>query len=495
MSDEKKPNILLIVADQWRGDALGIHGHPVVETAYLDDLARRGVSFSSAYSSVPTCIAARAALFTGMKPHNHGRVGYRDRLPWRYDNMLAMPFSQAGYHTQAVGKMHVYPARNRCGFNDVVLHDGFLHTQMSDDAPLRESTDFVDDYLVWARRELGSRYDLMDMGLDCNGFMARPWSYPEYTHPTNWVAEMSEDFLRRRDPTAPFFLYSSFHRPHAPYDPPRDFFDQYRDAELPEVPLGDVSYEDTQRDGRIATTQAGSVDKRARDRALKAYYASLTHIDHQIGRILSRVVDAGEAGNTIVIFTSDLGDLLGDHNYWRKSSPLEGASRIPLIIYDPTGRLQYKPGSVSDEPVELMDIMPTLLDLSGLDIPESVDGLPIGQVLSGRIKGHNYVHGEHSHGGRSYHMIRHRDGRKYSWFDQTGEEWLFNLNDDPQELRNLAPKTEAEDDLEELRAILIAELQDREEGYVQDGKLVPGAPILDTLKNSTVWTGRREADG
>ena len=107
MSQAKRPNVLLLVADQWRGDCLGIAGHPEVKTPYLDALAIQGARFSRAYSAVPSCIAARAALFTGMRPEHHGRVGYEDGVRWDYPNTLAGCFTRAGYQTQCVGKMHV----------------------------------------------------------------------------------------------------------------------------------------------------------------------------------------------------------------------------------------------------------------------------------------------------------------------------------------------------------------------------------------------------
>src|SRR5262249_28583257 len=121
------PNVVLIVADQWRGDCLSAAGHPVVRTPYLDALAARGARFERAYSAVPSCIPARAALHTGLAQRNHGRVGYLDGVPWTYPVTLAGEFSRAGYQTHSIGKLHVNPERNRIGFDSVELHDGFLH--------------------------------------------------------------------------------------------------------------------------------------------------------------------------------------------------------------------------------------------------------------------------------------------------------------------------------------------------------------------------------
>ena len=122
-----RPNVVLIMVDQWRGDCLSIDGHPVVQTPYLDQLALEGARFARAYSATPTCIPARAALFTGLTQRSHGRVGYQDGVPWDYAITLAGEFTRHGYQTQAVGKMHVYPERSQMGFQNVILHDGYLH--------------------------------------------------------------------------------------------------------------------------------------------------------------------------------------------------------------------------------------------------------------------------------------------------------------------------------------------------------------------------------
>ena len=124
---DKRPNIILLMADQMRGDCLGIAGHPDVKTPFLDALAAEGVRYENAYSACPTCVPARATLYTGMSQKHTGRVGYEDLVPWDYPHTLAGELSKAGYYTQCVGKMHVHPLRNNLGFHDVRLHDGYLH--------------------------------------------------------------------------------------------------------------------------------------------------------------------------------------------------------------------------------------------------------------------------------------------------------------------------------------------------------------------------------
>lgn len=475
MSTSSKPNVVLIMVDQWRGDSLSYMGHEQVETPNLDTLASQGVSFDSAYAAVPTCLPARASFLTGMSQRQHGRVGYQENIPWDvYPTTIAKTFQEAGYHTQAVGKMHVYPSRYRAGFDDVRLHDGFLHNQKKDTLPFNEHADVVDDYVQWFKNEVGHRADIMEMGINCNSYIGHPWNYPEYTHPTNWVTQESIDFLRRRDPTKPFFLYTSYHRPHAPYDPPQSFMDMYRDVEVPEPPVGDWVPEAPELASWDAITYEGKIRPHQFKRARQAYWASMTHIDHQIGRLISGLTSAGVMQNTIILFVSDHGDLLGDHNRWRKSSPLEGASRIPLVMNDGTGRLNLKRGLKSNQVVELMDIMPTLLDACEIEIPKSVDGRSVLPYIQKDGKeGHvrEYLHGEHDMFRYSYHMIRHHDGLKYIWYDQTGVEHLFDLKHDPNELHNLMDDPAYKERMEELKAVLIEELKDREEGFVKDGVL------------------------
>ncbi len=188
-----RPNVVFVMCDQLRGDALGCYGHPVVETPHLDQLAHQGVRFSRTYTATPSCIPARAGLLTGMCQRNHGRVGYKDGVPWNYEHTLAGEMAAAGYHTQAVGKMHVYPARNLMGFHNVVLHDGYLHFEHK----AAHNYALVDDYTPWLRSKIGSDADMILHGMNANSWVARPWHYSEDVHPTTWATTMAIDFLRR----------------------------------------------------------------------------------------------------------------------------------------------------------------------------------------------------------------------------------------------------------------------------------------------------------
>lgn len=478
-----KPNIVLMMVDQMRGDCLGVDGNKFIETPNLDMMATEGYNFENAYTAVPSCIASRAAILTGMSQKSHGRVGYEDGVSWNYENTIASEFSKAGYHTQCIGKMHVYPERNLCGFHNIMLHDGYLHFARNKEGKASTQIEQCDDYLKWFREKKGHNVDLIDIGLDCNSWVSRPWGYEENLHPTNWVVNESIDFLRRRDPSKPFFLKMSFVRPHSPLDPPKFYFDMYKDEDLPAPLMGDwANKEDEENRGKDINCIKGIINKKALKRAKAAYYGSITHIDHQIGRFLIALSEYGELNNTIFLFVSDHGDMMGDHNWFRKGIPYEGSSRVPFFIYDPGNLLKGKKGKVFDEVLELRDIMPTLLDFAHISIPNSVEGLSLKDLIEERDSTwREYIHGEHSFGEDSNHYIVTKKD-KFLWFSQRGEEQYFDLEKDPKELTNRINLEEYKERIDYLRKILIRELEGREEGYTDGNRLLKGHPVS-TLKH------------
>lgn len=478
-----RPNIVLMMVDQMRGDCLGVNGNEFIETPNLDMMATQGYNFENAYTAVPSCIAARAAILTGMSQKSHGRVGYEDGVEWNYENTIASEFSKAGYHTQCIGKMHVYPERNLCGFHNIMLHDGYLHFARNKEGKAATQIEQCDDYLKWFREKKGHNADLIDIGLDCNSWVSRPWGYEENLHPTNWVVNESIDFLRRRDTGKPFFLKMSFVRPHSPLDPPKFYFDMYKDENLPEPLMGDWAVKiDEDNRGKDINCIKGIINKKALKRAKAAYYGSITHIDHQIGRFLIALSEYGELNNTIFLFVSDHGDMMGDHNWFRKAIPYEGSARVPFFIYDPGNLLRGEKGKVFDEVLELRDIMPTLLDFADIEIPDSVEGLSLKDLVEGEDKTwRKYIHGEHSFGDDSNHYIVTKKD-KFLWFSQREEEQYFDLEKDPNELINLIDSEEHKERINYLRKILIKELEDREEGYTDGNRFLKGNPVS-TLKH------------
>lgn len=483
----KQPNVVMICVDEWRGDCLSAAGHPYLQTPYLDELAGDGTRFSHGYSATPTCVPARVALFTGQSQETHGRVGYLDGVPFEVAHPVAtLPgeFRAAGYHTQAIGKMHVWPERARIGFDDVLLHDGFLHFAR---AKHHRQFEFFDDYVPWLRRQPGSTPtdDYFDHGVNCNSTVARPWDKREALHPTSWVGTQAIEWLYRRDPSKPFFLYLSFHRPHPPYDPPAWAFQQYLDLPPYERRIGNWEhhYDAYRRDG-AHNAHIGRLDPTVVHRARAGYYGLMAHIDQQVNRIREALVDFGVARDTILAFTSDHGDMMGDHDMFRKGVGYEGSARVPFLVAGSPSDGSIVRGGIVDEVVELRDIMPTLLDLAGLPIPESVDGRSLAPFLRGeRPAWRDYLHGEHTQLGQSLQWLT--DGIiKYCWASGEGTEELFDLASDPGELRNLAAEPEHAATLELWRSRLVECLERREEGYVKDGTLVPGRTPITILRHT-----------
>ena len=465
---KRQPNILLIMTDQMRGDCMGTAGHPDVKTPNLDHLAACGVRYTNAYTACPSCIPARCALHTGLKQEHHGRVGYQDRVPWQYPVTMAGALAKAGYYTQCVGKMHVHPLRNLMGFHNVELHDGYLHAYRNGNVRYVENQRIADDYFYWLKTQLGIDRDVTDMGLECNSFTARPWMYEERLHPTNWVTDRSIDFLRRRDRSMPFFLMASYLRPHPPFDAPEYFFSMYRDMELTPPPIGDWADADRlRRLGRFTDADTGSCDPELMRQARIGYYACISHLDNQIGRLLDALRDDGCHQDTVILFTSDHGELLGDHHTFRKTRPYQGSIHIPLLMARVPG---IKPGSVSDRLTELRDILPTLTELAGVDTPEGVDGVSLLQDPD-----REYLHGEHSGGDLGNHYIVTKTD-KYCWFTQSGREQYFRLDKDPKELHDAIEEPDCQERIAHLRSLLIQELTGREEGYTDGLRLIPGRP-------------------
>ena len=460
-------------------------GHPDVKTPYLDTLAARGTLFDRAYSACPSCIPARAALHTGMSQEKNGRVGYEDGIAWDYPHTLAGELSAGGYYTQCVGKMHVHPLRNLLGYHNVELHDGYLHYYRKSNVAWYEAQKQADDYMYWLKNEKGMDADVIDGGPECNSWVTRPWMYEESTHPTNWVTSRAIDFLRRRDRDRPFFLTVSYVRPHPPFDAPKDYFDIYRSMSLRAPALGDwENDEELGKLGRIFDSVTGPSDPELIRQAMIGYYACITHLDHQIGRLIQALIDDGVYEDSLIVFTSDHGEELCDHHLFRKAMPYEGSTHIPLIISGENARDASGNGQVCHSVVELRDLMPTILDVAGIAIPNCVDGASLLSLLrdpSGCVR--ESLHGEHSFGERSNHwMVTQRD--KYIWFSQSGREQYFDLEADPRELHDRIQDPACGERIARLRGQLIEELKDREEGYSDGNRLIVGRTPVNVLGNA-----------
>lgn len=430
---KQKPNILFICVDQMRFDCISALGHPVVQTPYLDDWIRTGVHFNAAYSGVPSCVPARMTMHTGLSADTHGFKKGDNTSPQHFEYTLAGEFAKAGYHTQAVGKMHLNPHRKLFGFHNVMLEDGYLLKHR------RKGEAMVDDYVPWLRQKAGADADDMDHGMDANtSVITRPWHLSESQHFTNWTVSQSIEFLRKRDPEKPYFLFTSFSAPHPPLVPPQSYLEQYMRFEMPEPPIGEwADQEDVNRDGLNPRAFRGIVNPNMRKQALAGYYAMISHIDHQIGRLMIAMRDFGVINNTIVLFTSDHGDMMGDHQMFRKGLPYEGSAHVPLILKDPTGKLNLNSGSTVDAPVDLMDIMPTLLEAAEIPIPQTVEGKSVlALARHEQVPWRDYVYGQYD-GGIFPNRFVTNGKEKFILLTKTGEEQFFDLTNDPYEKYNL----------------------------------------------------------
>ncbi len=472
MRKDGRPNLVLIMTDEMRGDCLGFAGHPDVKTPHLDSLAAQGIYYPNAYTACPSCIAARAGLHTGLSPAHHGRVGYQDGVDWDYPVTMAGELAKVGYYTQCIGKMHVHPARSLMGFHNVELHDGYLHYYRRPETPWHEDQRVADDYYHWLHSRRGPDCDVNDTGIDCNSWVTRPWPYEEELHPTNWVVSRGIDFLRRRDRSRPFFLMLSFVRPHAPYDAPACFFDMYRDRDLRPPVRAEWDRTDVGREGRIHNTNTSPEDPYFVRQQQIGYYACITQIDYQIGCFLMALDE-----DTVILFTADHGEMLSDHNRIRKACPYQGSIHIPMLLYGP-GRYLPGAGRSRDSLVELRDVMPTLLELAGCDAPETLDGRSMLAEGDGRA----YLHGEHALGAESSHYIV-TGTDKYIWFSQTGQEQYFRLDSDPGERENRIQDPACGERVAWLREALIRELAGREEGYSDGKRLIVGRPPQTVLRH------------
>lgn len=464
-----KPNILLLVADQFRGDCLGCAGNEVIETPYLDELASQGFLFTSAYSAVPSCIPARSILMTGMNQWHTGVLGMgpgMGKMPSNFKYTIPGILSANGYHTQGIGKMHFSPQRALNGF----------HRTEIDESGRVEEQGFVSDYREWFERNKPEGYGYRDHSLGWNSWMARPSHLPEWLHSTSWTTDQAISFLGKRDPEKPFFLKVSYNRPHSPYDPPQVYYDMYKDVKMPEPYMGDWANQNLdEKESRKTDAWRGRRSRREIQRARACYYASITFVDHQIGKLFYEMKKSGIYDDTVIMFVSDHGDMLGDHNLWRKTYAYEGSSKIPWIVKMPE-QYQGETGLRIDKPVELMDVMPTLLDMAGVDIPISCDGKSVFPLIKKEdIPWRRYIHGEHClcyHREQEQHYIT--DGiYKYIWLDNINCRQFFDLKKDPGELYNAINDDTYAEVIRDFEGFLMAELEKRNWGLVLNGKLVP----------------------
>lgn len=463
---QQKPHIILIMADQHRGDALGCMGNSSVVSPNIDRLSQEGTLFSNGYSSTPSSTPARAGLLTGMSPWRHGMLGY-GRVATQYKYEMPAMLRQQNYYTFGIGKMHWSPQKSLHGF----------HGTLVDESGRAETKYFISDYRLWLQTQMpGANPDATGIGWNAHG--AGVYKLPEHLHPTAWTGKMACELIQNYDNESPLFLKVSFARPHSPYDPPQRFLDQYANQEIPAPYIGNwcdkyaelLNPAKADKDAPFANFGAEYAQN-----SRKYYYANVTFIDEEIGKIIQALKDKGLYDNALICYVSDHGDMLGDHYHWRKTYPYEGSTHIPYLVKWPES-FGFKKGVKVDEPVELRDLLPTFLEVAGTQIPDEMDGLSLLTL----------VDGSRNHTWRKYIDLEHAtcytkdnywcaltDGKiKYVWNFYTGQEQLFDLSKDPGELTNRVSEKHYKGKLSELREAMVRHLSKRGEEFVKDGKLV-----------------------
>jgi len=468
-SQRTRPDILVIMPDQMRGDCLSLLGHPAVRTPNIDALAREGVLFRRAYTPVPSCMPARYALLTGLSPQASGVVGYAAK-PIRTPTLPGL-LATAGYRTVLVGRnMHQHRKSGSCGYQESILGSTYV------------GNDDYDKFLLGVAPKTGGIRNLVidKMHLTYNYWQAKPWPLPHEWHPTEWIVDRSLQIVKETAPDKPLFLTTSFYAPHPPLFPPKNFFDDNYRSERPAPAHGDWVRWDTLSPAGDARGHRILLEGETLRRAQAGYFGLIDHIDAQIGPLIEHFkARSRKAGRPwIIVFIADHGEMLGDHGYFRKCEPYEGSANIPFII-TASPELKLAANRRIHEPVSLEDVMPTLLSLAEVKAPTYTDGVNLCPILRGEKKNvRPYLHFEHApcySKAQAFHALT--DGRyKYIWRPYSGEEQLFDLQSGPKEERDLAKAPASEKTLRQWRNRLIDRLADRPEGFVREGRLVPGQP-------------------
>jgi choline-sulfatase len=434
---EDRPNVLFVLSDQHCYRFLGSvpDGAPV-ETPALDGVAERGVAFSRAYCPVPVCTPSRMCMLTGREAPDCSAWGNGGLLPEELPT-VAETFSEAGYETALVGKMHLGGDRQFAGFDhrpygDLLGQNGHQYEPVSPED------------------RVGDGWNLPD---------SSPTEYPESQHQEVVAAREAVAWLREHDARSddPWFLCLSLSRPHPPFTAPERHIDRYAD-DVPEPrtdpedrvdnPLADLY-------GEIYDSEA---DREEMRRARAAYFACVDYLDEVVGDLLATLDRSGFLEDTVVTYTSDHGEQAGERGVFEKRLWYDDATRVPWLLETPAHRDGELSGMRPDRPVSLLDLYPTLCGLCGIDAPDALDGVDLsGAIRAGREPRREPVVVDYHVGvpeGTEYRMAVDGDYKYVAFRD--APELLFDLQADPLETENVAPGAtgEARDALERLRTFV-----------------------------------------
>ncbi len=450
-------NVLFIAVDDMNND-LGCFGHPLVKSPSIDRLAARGVRFDRAYCQFPLCSPSRSSLLTGLRPDSTRvfdlQYHFRQDLP----DVLTLPqmFIRNGYYVARVGKMYHYGNPGDIGTNG--LDDRVSWMERFNPAGRDKTTLELDIINYTPKRGLGSAM----------AFLADPTG-TDPQHTDGKVTDQAIQLLEtHRD--KPFFIAAGFYKPHTPWVTPKKYFDLYPMDPI-SLPKITPQTPDDYPAPALASTRPwpyfGITPQQARD-CKRAYYAAISFVDAQIGRLLDAVDRLGLRENTIIVFWSDHGYHLGEHGLWFKQSCFEESARVPLIISVPG---QKTAGQASTRPVELVDLYPTLTELAGLTPPKHLGGFSLGPLIDDPQAAWDHpAYTQVQRGADPGHSVRTERWRYTEWgFGKKGQE-LYDHENDPQELHNLAKDAKYADVVAQMKTLL----KRVHPTPVQGGKAEPG---------------------
>jgi choline-sulfatase len=476
LASQQKPNILLVMADQLTVALTGAYGHPVVQTPHLDRLVAEGVRFDAAYSTCPVCAPARGALLSGRYVSNCKT--YDNASPWP-DDMVTLPhyLTLAGYDTVLSGKMHFVGADQLHGFRRRFVHNiypaDFKWTMPRQD-PFRMAEGEEPEFRPTGKQAGQYVGDAIHVGewrntlsydeeahfraleyLHAKGAEGKRAAYVagrefeeldairhsgEASKPTPALSAERCPAGRCLAGPQPFFLCVSYHHPHEPFWPPQRYWDLYegQPIEVPERPANleeTYSLQDRWLNDYHGCAEYDLTDPASAARVRRAYYGLVTYVDDKVGELLAALEENGLAENTVVLFCSDHGDMLCEKGMVQKRCFYEWSARVPLIVRFPD---KWQAGRAIDAPVSLIDILPTLLDVAGVEERLPHDGASLIGLIDGRDRAERVafseIHSEGIHG--PCFMIRKGRWKYIYVYDR--DEQLFDLDADPGEWNNLA---------------------------------------------------------
>ena len=480
-SKSDRPNILLITTDQQRFDTVGRHAPELLRTPHLDLLGREGATFDRAYAESALCVPSRISIMTGRSVVSHGVIGNdpSSSVMGREDTLPSV-MRGAGYQTVGVGKMHFTPERARHGFDEMILPA---------------------DYYRWMDRQGETALRPMRHGVGQNEMYPTMATVPESLTLTSWIAEQCVEYIgHRRDPTVPFFMWTSFTKPHPPLDPPEPYYSMYDPQEVPGPVYGDWSVPEKVPPGfRYGQVRNGydAVPESVYREAKAAYFGLITHVDYVIGRIFAALQNAGLLDDTLVLFASDHGEYLGDHGAASKAYFHDVSARVPMILRLPKSADPDISGVVVDNVVTHSDILETLATVAGVEAPEGTDGQDLVALARGELDDpRQYIVGTT---GISYiartgfpPFLGITDGHhKYIWYPEGGIEQFFDLEADPKELTDLSEHHDFTEDKERLRGLLMQDLSKRAPQWLDGDQL----PCVEPIGESDAYIRRQGWSG